>query len=245
MLLYINKGVYATDEDVPVNPVTGKRLKIGRNDTEEAYFKAGDPIWVDVNGDYVIDEKDRVVAANARPKVTGGFYFNLSYKEFSMHVNTSFVFGRDIINTVLARTFESYSSPVKKNISDLRSNAALAPIERYNFWTEDNRYNAQYPNPYNYIHNKIIDPFREEQTLFVEDGSYFKLNTVSFSYRFPKEWLSFFRVSGVTLKASVNNIWTFSKYSGISPENVTGLGRDNSGGYPNPRTWTVGVTLNL
>ena len=245
MLLYINKGVYATDEDVPVNPVTGKRLKIGRNNTEEAYFKAGDPIWVDVNGDYVIDEKDRVVAANARPKVTGGFYFNLSYKEFSMHVNTSFVFGRDIINTVLARTFESYSSPVKKNISDLRSNAALAPIERYNFWTEDNRYNAQYPNPYNYIHNKIIDPFREEQTLFVEDGSYFKLNTVSFSYRFPKEWLSFFRVSGVTLKASVNNIWTFSKYSGISPENVTGLGRDNSGGYPNPRTWTVGVTLNL
>jgi len=127
----------------------------------------------------------------------------------------------------------------------LRKNAALAPIERYNFWTENNRYNAKYPNPYDYIHNDIIDPFREEQTLFVEDGSYFKLNTVSLSYRFPKEWLSFFRVSGVTLKASVNNIWTFSKYSGISPESVTGLGRDNSGGYPNARTWTVGVVLNL
>ena len=51
--------------------------------------------------------------------------------------------------------------------------------------------------------------------------------------------------TSITLKASVNNIWTFSKYSGISPESVTGLGRDNSGGYPNARTWTVGVVLNL
>ena len=92
MLLYINKGVYATDEDVPVDPATGKRLRLGGKNTDEAYFKAGDPIWVDVNGDYVIDDKDRVVAANARPKVTGGLFFNLSYKEFSMHVNTSFVF---------------------------------------------------------------------------------------------------------------------------------------------------------
>lgn len=245
LLLYINKGVYATDEDVPVDPATGKRLRWGSSKTDEGYFKAGDPIWVDVNGDYVIDEKDRVVAADARPKVTGGLFFNLSYKEFSVHVNTSFVFKRDIVNSVLAKTFQAYNNPVRRDIASLRENAALAPIENYNFWTENNRYNAVYPNPYNYHHNKVIQPFREEQTLFLEDGSYFKLNTVSLSYRFPSQWLNFFKVRGVTLKASVNNIWTFSSYSGISPENVNGLGRDRSGGYPNSRTWTVGVALSL
>ena len=245
MLLYINKGVYATDEDVPVDPATGKRLRLGGKNTDEAYFKAGDPIWVDVNGDYVIDDKDRVVAANARPKVTGGLFFNLSYKEFSMHVNTSFVFKRDIINSVLAKSFKAYDDPVRKSIESLRKDASLSPIEKYNFWTENNRYNAIYPNPYNYHHNKVIDPFREAQTLFLEEGSYFKLNTVSLSYRFPKRWLDFFRVRGVTLKASVNNIWTFSNYSGISPESVNGLGRDTSGGYPNSRTWTMGVVLSL
>ena len=245
LLLYINKGVYATDEDVPVDPATGKRLRLGSSKTDEGYFKAGDPIWVDVNGDYVIDDKDRVVAADARPKLTGGLFFNLSYKEFSVHVNTSFVFKRDIVNSVLAKTFQAYNNPVRKKIDELRKNAALAPIESYNFWTENNRYNAVYPNPYNYHHNKVIEPFREAQTLFLEDGSYFKLNTVSLSYRFPKQWLDFFRVRGVTLKASVNNIWTFSNYSGISPEHVNGLGRDQSGGYPSSRTWTVGVALSL
>ena len=245
LLLYINKGVYATDEDVPVDPATGKRLRLGSSKTDEGYFKAGDPIWVDVNGDYVIDDKDRVVAADARPKLTGGLFFNLSYKEFSVHVNTSFVFKRDIVNSVLAKTFQAYNNPVRKKIDELRKNAALAPIESYNFWTENNRYNAVYPNPYNYHHNKVIEPFREAQTLFLEDGSYFKLNTVSLSYRFPKQWLDFFRVRGGTLKASVNNIWTFSNYSGISPEHVNGLGRDQSGGYPSSRTWTVGVALSL
>ena len=245
LLLYINKGVYATDEDVPVDPATGKRLRLGSSKTDEGYFKAGDPIWVDVNGDYVIDDKDRVVAADARPKLTGGLFFNLSYREFSVHVNTSFVFKRDIVNSALAKTFQSYNNPVRKKIDDLRKNAAVAPIENYNFWTENNRYNAVYPNPYNYHHNKVIDPFREEQTLFLEDGSYFKLNTVSLSYRFPTQWLDFFRVRAVTLKASVNNIWTFSNYSGISPESVNGLGRDQSGGYPSSRTWTVGVVLSL
>lgn len=245
MLLYINKGVYATDEDVPVNPATGKRLKVKGNDSEEAYFKAGDPIWVDINGDYVIDENDRVVAGNARPLMTGGLYFNLSYKGFSMHVNTSFTFKRDAINTVLANTLDAYTSPVRKEIEKLRKDAALAPIERYNFWTEDNRYGAKYPNPYDYHHNKVIDPFRENQTLFLEDGSFFKINTVSLSYRLPKKWLDYLRVDAVTLKASVNNIWTFSNYSGISPESINGLGRDTSGGYPNSRTWTVGVVLGL
>ena len=245
MLLYINKGVYATDEDVPVDPITGKRLRVGTSTSEEAYFKAGDPIWVDVNGDYIIDEKDRVEAGNAQPLVNGGLYFNLSYKNFSVHVNTSFTLKRDVINTVLASTFNTYTTPVKKKISDLQAKASIAPIETYNFWTESNRYGAKYPNPYNYHHNKVIDPFREAQTLFLEDGSYFKINTVSCSYRLPKSWLNILRVSGVTLKASVNNIWTFSGYSGISPESVNGLGRDNSGGYPNARTWTVGVALNL
>ena len=245
MLLYINKGVYATDEDVPVDPVTGKRLRVGTSTSEEAYFKAGDPIWVDVNGDYIIDEKDRVVAGNAQPLINGGFYFNLGYKNVSVHVNTSFTLKRDVINSVLANTLKSYTYPAKRKIDDLKKDAAIVPIESYNFWTESNRYNAVYPNPYNYHHNKEIDPFREAQTLFLEDGSYFKINTVSVSYRLPKSWLSVLRVGGVTLKASVNNIWTFSNYSGISPESVNGLGRDYSGGYPNARTWTMGVVLNL
>ena len=89
----------------------------------------------------------------------------------------------------------------------------------------------------------MIDPFRADQTLWMEDGSYFKINTIAASYRLPKSWLNFLRIRSLSLRASVNNVWTFSSYSGISPEKVNGLGQDTSGGYPSPRQWTMGVTI--
>lgn len=226
MLMYINKGVYAFDEDVPVDPVTGRRLRVGNNSSADAYFKAGDPIWVDINGDYIIDENDRVVAGDARPRMTGGLYANLTYKGFSLHVSTNFVVRRDVVNQVLAAKFDAYRNPLLRTTNSLRSNAALAPIEKYNFWTETNRYNATYPNPFDYTHANVIRPFRRDQTLFMEDGSYFKIGSISMSYRLPKGLLARLGTRSASLKASVNNIWTFSGYSGITPESVTALGYD-------------------
>ena len=107
------------------------------------------------------------------------FYFNLGYKNVSVHVNTSFTLKRDVINSVLANTLKSYTYPAKRKIDDLKKDAAIVPIESYNFWTESNRYNAVYPNPYNYHHNKEIDPFREAQTLFLEDQ--YSINILPFT----------------------------------------------------------------
>lgn len=242
MFLYINKGVYANDEDVPVNPATGRRLRLGGVNNQEGYFKAGDPIWVDINGDYVIDERDKVIAGNSQPRIQGGGFINLTYGDLSVHTSFSMIFGRDIINANLAETFNTYTNPLL-NESSLTGSGALAPISKYNFWTKENRENATYPNPYDYTHASQIKPFRPEQTLWMEDGSYFKINTISLSYRLPKRWLHFLRVRSVALKASLNNVWTFSSYSGISPEKVSGLGYDTSGGYPSPRQWTMGVTI--
>jgi len=44
---------------------------------------------------------------------------------------------------------------------------------------------------------------------------------------------------------SLTNIYTFSKYSGINPENVNSLGWDTSGGYPNARTFSMGLSIGL
>lgn len=244
--VFVNKGVYATDEDVPVNPVTGERMKVQNNSKNGyIYLQAGDPIWADVNGDYIIDDKDKVVVGNSQPRFTGGFNVNLRYKAFSINTNFSFVIKRDIINKALADRFSAYSNPLAKN---LHETGALTPVESYNFWKEDNR-NAEYPNPFDYIRggkdgNKV-NFFREDQTLFMEDGSYLKINGVSIAYSLPKSILEYLKVSRLQLNASVNNIYTFSKYSGVNPENVNGLGYDTSGGYPNSRSWTVGISMDF
>ncbi len=249
--LYVYKGVYATDEDVPVDPATGRRLRVGVNangstvsaNDPDAYFRAGDPIWADLNGDYIIDEKDKKIVGNSQPRVTGGININLRYKNFSLFTNFSFTLKRDILNQVLANNFAAYASP-NKAATSLGKNAALVPIDAYNFWTPDNIH-ADYPNPFDYKRASIINPFRVDQTLFQEDGSYFKINGITLSYSLPKKLTRFLLVSSASLRVTVNNIYTFSNYSGINPENVNSLGRDTSGGYPSARSFSVGFNLGL
>ncbi|MDR3220174.1 MAG: SusC/RagA family TonB-linked outer membrane protein [Dysgonamonadaceae bacterium] len=238
--LYVYKGVYAKTEDVPVNPLTGKRLRVGGNTSEEAYFKAGDPIWVDLNGDYIIDEKDKVIVGNSQPRMTGGLSINLRYKAFSINTNSSFTLRRDIINKALADRFSAYGTPK----ANLQNSGALTPIEAYDFWKKD-KTDAYYPNPFDYTRSGIINPFRNDQTLFMEDGSYFKINGVSLAYTIPTRFLNHWGLKRMQLNFSMNNIYTFSKYSGINPENVNSLGYDTSGGYPNSRTYTAGLIIDF
>lgn len=244
--LYVNNGVYARDEDVPVNPATGERMKVATNNNSSyLYLQAGDPIWVDINGDYIIDSRDKVVIGNSQPRVTGGFNVNLRYKSFSVNSNFSFTLKRDILNKALGDRFNAYSSPLDRNLYD---KGALTPIDAYEFWRPD-RIEAKYSNPFDYIRggtdgNKV-NFFRPDQTLFMEDGSYFKMNGISMGYTLPERVLSYFGVGRVQLNASANNIYTFSKYSGVNPENVNGLGHDTSGGYPNSRSYTVGIIVDF
>ena len=246
--LYVYKGVYATDEDVPVDPATGLRLRVGGEgvsaDNPNAYFKAGDPIWADLNGDYVIDEKDKAIVGNSQPRVIGGLSVNLRYKNLALFTSCSFTLRRDIVNQVLANNFASLNDPNIEGRDGMYKNAALTPIGAYDFWTPANTH-ADYPNPYDYQHSSVIKPFRADQTLFLEDGSYFKINAITLSYTLPKKWTDFIRIRHASIRMSLNNLYTFTKYSGINPENVSSIGWDQSGGYPNARTFSMGLTIGL
>jgi len=232
--LFVNKGVYANDEDVPVDPATGLRYRIGGSNSKDAYFKAGDPIWVDVNGDYILDDNDREIVGNSQPRITGGAYNTLRYGSVSVSVSLSFTLRRDIINKTLADQFATYYDP--------KSLTSLAPIGAYDFWTPEHR-NAKYPNPFDYKRSNLVDPFRADQTLFQEDGSYVKLNNVSLSYNVNKKYIEKFGLSQLTFRFGINNLHVFTNYSGINPENVNSLGRDVSGGYPNSRDYSFGMSI--
>ncbi|OCX52724.1 SusC/RagA family TonB-linked outer membrane protein [Mucilaginibacter sp. PPCGB 2223] len=228
------KGVYSTDQQVPVDPVTGLKLRSSTNST--AFFKAGDPIWQDVNGDYVIDNNDKQVTGNSQPVVTGGLSSVLTYKSFSINVNASYTFKRDIINGALSSRLTLVNNPF--------NTSAILPLSDLNYWKRPGD-QAVYPNPFDYSRSAAINPFRADQTLFQESGSYFKINSVTLAYSFDKKFISRLGLSGLRLYFSANNIITFSPYSGPNPENVTALGYDASGGYPVSRTYNVGLNLDL
>jgi len=232
--LFVTKGVYARNTDVPVDPATNLPMRING-----VYLQAGDPIFADLNGDYVIDNRDRVAVGNPVPKLTGGISNFLAYHNFTFNIFTSFTFFRDVLNTPLAYKFQQFYNPLNSTLSGVQ---AVPPIEEYNYWKAPGD-NAVYPNPYTYDHNTAISAFRYNQTLFQEDGSYFKINSITLGYDFRKEMLKRLHLQVLRVFLTGSNVATISNYSGPSPEVITDLGRDNPYGYPLARRYTLGVTV--
>ncbi|MCZ4244859.1 SusC/RagA family TonB-linked outer membrane protein [Pedobacter punctiformis] len=240
--IYNTKGVYSTIGDVPVDPLTGLRYRIGGNGVLN-YFQAGDPRFTDLNGDYVLDNQDLVVAGNSQPQITGGISTFIQYKSFSFSAQGSFTLKRDILNNALASQFQIFNNPtaIDKNGNRILPQG-LVPLSLYNYWLASGD-NATYPNPYDFTRSKIVDPFRFAQTLFQEDGSYFKLNQVTLSYLINQKFTKRYGVNRLNVSLTASNVFMISNYSGPSAENVSALGRDSSGGYPNPRTYTFGLNV--
>ncbi len=227
-----NVGVYATDADVPVDPVTGLRYRTA----DGTFFQAGDPIFVDRNGDYILDERDYTRAGNTQPMWTGGVQNNLNYKNFQFSIYASYTADRTILNYALAQRLGLYGNPF--------GDKTVVPLEDLNVWQQDGDI-AKYPNPYDFSRNASVRPFRYDQTLWEENGSYFKINNIIVAYVFDRDFLRRFKLDRFRIYASMDNVYTFSKYSGPNPENVTSLGRDASNGYPVPRSYTLGFNISF
>jgi TonB-linked SusC/RagA family outer membrane protein len=229
--LRINQGVYQTDADVPTDPVTGKRYQ-----SNGVFFLGGDPIMKDVNGDYILDYRDYEVTGNSQPLVTGGLSTNIRYKNWALNVYASYTADRTILNNALADRIAIMRNPYALS--------AVVPLNDLNIWTKPGDV-AKYPYPYDYRRFDQIQPLRADQTLWAESGSYLKINNVTLSYMFPKKLIRRIGLNNLRVYASTDNLITFSPYSGPNPENVTPLGRDISTGYPVPRTYNIGLNLEL
>lgn len=242
-VLLNTNGVYANNSQIPVDPLTGLRYRAGAGTSFNglSYFKAGDPRWTDVNGDYILDVNDYVPAGNSQPLVTGGINSFMQYKGFSLNIQAAFTWKRDILNNATSSLFQNFSDPLDRAVNN-KGLQGLVPLEQFLYWKKLGD-NATYPNPYDYVRYNTTKPFRYDQTLFQEDGSYFKLQQVTLSYNLDKKFIKKFGMSSLRVYGTAYNIYTFSNYSGPNPESVSDLGRDESGGYPSARKYILGLNV--
>jgi hypothetical protein len=84
--------------------------------------------------------------------------------------------------------------------------------------------------------------------LYIEDGSFIRCKNITLGYRFPERLLSRAHLRSLRVYATVTNAFIITKYSGMDPEigswNPLQAGWDG-GYYPQPRTFTFGVNVNL
>lgn len=190
----------------------------------------GDIRYKDINGDGVIDEKDKTYIGNAFPKVTMGFNVNVAYKGFDLVSNFYGSFGNDIYNS---------------GKSDLYSGASGTNVYKDAYdkaWRGEGTTN-KYPR---LSVNDANLNYRTVSSFFVENGSFLRCKLLQLGYTFPKEWT---KSCELRLSVSAQNLFTITNYSGMDPERaalggVLEAGIDNFG-YPNPRTFLFGVNINF
>jgi hypothetical protein len=180
----------------------------------------GEYKFLDANGDKVINDDDRVNLGSPQANYYGGFGNKVSYGALSVDAFFNFSVG----NEINAFPFDRFLGLVG-GASNERRDRAL------NRWTPTNT-NTIVPRA------NITRSVNPTYSTYVEDGSFVRLQTLSFSYRLPKRLLP--RGADATrLTVTGQNLWTATNYSGYDPENnINGI---DSGGYPKARTWNVGL----
>ncbi len=225
---YESEGIYQTENEIPVNPKTGERL-VGLQGKKLAI---GDRKFKDQNNDYIIDKNDRVLCGDPNPEWTGGWTNDFNYKGFGLNVVSTFVIGRDIVNTELLRRLS-----LKKGFAG----SSLPNFDNYSIW-EKSGDNAKYPtlNPWSDA-SQII----KQDSEYIEDGSYFKVKTITLSYTFSKRLLKKLPFTRTKIYCTLDNAITFQNYSGPDAELVTVNGFDDSNGYPMRKMLLFGLSLGL
>jgi len=77
---------------------------------------------------------------------------------------------------------------------------------------------------------------------FVENASFLKLDNVTVGYNIPIKNMLHERTAAINLFATVQNVVTITRYSGIDPEVYSGI--DNNM-YPRPRMYMLGLKFNF
>jgi TonB-linked SusC/RagA family outer membrane protein len=228
--IYQNQGIYNTDAEVEVNPGTNKKMTF-----EGTTLKAGDPRWKDTNGDYVVNSDDRILTGNSMPKFTGGWSNEFNYGNFNLNFNIIFAIGQKALNQSASQQYDFINREAANDINSIREifswqvNADVQKYPLYNPWSS-------------------AVPYRLQQDLFLENASYAKLRTVSFGYDFSKA--QFFKKMNKTIKkaylyVTANNLLTVTSFSGSDPELIEYNGIYSGYGMAIPRTYTLGVRVDL
>lgn len=224
-----NNGIYNRDADIPVNPATKKRLSY-----QGIPLMAGDPRWQDTNGDYVIDDKDKVLTGHAMPAVSGGFTNDVAWRGFTLSCSFYYALGRKIMNEKMADRFDFINREGKIDMS---------AIKEISFWSKTGNY-EKYPiyNPWS-----TVDPYRLDQDLFLENGAFLKLRSLSLQYDLTSArwWNKKTHITKLSVYGTASNLFTITPYTGGDPELVNYSGFDTGYGLPIPKTYTIGLKMDL
>ncbi|MDR8393578.1 TonB-dependent receptor [Aliifodinibius sp. S!AR15-10] len=230
---YESNGLFQNWDEVYNHATQNQDPDGGRNAaTASEHTAPGDIRFVDQNGDGAITPEDKTIIGNPIPDFTYGFTASLGYKNFDFNLFLQGNYGNEILNGAT------------KWLQDFRQNfnqgaAYLDAWTPENTDTDIHRVAALDPNS---NMSRISD-------LYVEDGSFLRVKTLTVGYTFPTDLVSQAGANRFRVYATARNLLTLTGYSGLEPEIgslSTGTARDagiDRFVYPQAKQFLVGVQL--
>ena len=250
-------GVYTSLEDIENSPKAEKYPSNGE-------YSRGNTVWVgdlkfqDLNKDGVINEKDRTDIGNPLPKFTFGWSNTFTWKNFDLNVFINGSYGNKVLNYTsipLTHMNSSWTNQINGGVAD---RAVLAPIDASVVYDDGSQWydhidNVKLLNPGTKTPRASINDPNDNDRLsdrYVEDGSYIRIKNITLGYNVPKSFLNRIKVENLRVYVNIQNLYTFTKYTGFDPEvgastqDATGLtyGVDN-GRYPSPTIYSCGLNI--
>lgn len=187
---------------------------------QQVYDDNGNPIqncYVDRNGDGIINSSDKYYYKNASPAATFGFTSKLRYKNWDFSFSLRSSLGNYVYNNVLASNCDISTGSIYRN-SCLTNRMPDAVRLNYSNTASEETYLSDH---------------------FVQNASFLKCDNITLGYSFNK----FFGIyASGRVYATVQNVFTVTKYKGLDPEVQQGI--DNNM-YPRPLISIVGLNLDF
>lgn len=220
---YVEDGYYDNEAEVRSDPIYANQpYSIIRRMVGEIKYRNldGDPTS--------ISNSDRTFIGDVNPDYIFGFTNNFTYKKFDLSIFINGVQGNDIIN--MNNVFNGNIGTSKNISEDMIAGA----------WAQG-KDNTMSTGP------KAIRQFWRSLQFsrrFIEDGSFVRIKNITMGYTLPAGKIR--GLNNVRLSVGVNNLYTFTKYSGFDPE-VNSYGDNPAlfgvdlGGYPNNRSFNFSL----
>jgi TonB-linked SusC/RagA family outer membrane protein len=154
----------------------------------------GNLVYEDISGDGVLTADDRTKTGDPNPDFIMGFTNVFTFKSFELSVFLHWVQGREIFNGtfIYLESGTGEDNQTKRMINRWKKPGDITDFPR------------------------VGDTYLSSR--FIEDGSYLRIKNVTLSYTFNRDWIKKAGMKSAKIYATVQNLFTFTKYSGMDPE---------------------------
>lgn len=221
-------GVFYGYQTDGVFTTTQSALDAGLKTNKGEAFEAGDMLFVDQDGNKIIDKDDMVQIGDPNPDFYGRLTTKLGMGNFALSATFTYSVGGDIYNyeRMLLESGSRFMNQSLAMTNHWMVEGQQTDIPRVIF--EDPHQNARFSDRW------------------IEDGSYMRLKNVTLSYKIP---LHSTYLQGLTVWGAANNLLTMTRYLGSDPEFVSGnnvlLRGIDRGLAPQSTNFSLGLKINL